>query len=244
MFLFAGVSFAFMILGFFVFEEDEPSTEEDKRVDWIGAALVTAGLVLIVFVLSDAPTAHKGWNNPRKSSPVPVCFFSNSSQLHDVHRRHCLVPHRRPARTSFRRLAVLLGTQTQEPGSSTHALDGTTAHETIDVDTRAWSLCGHADCCVLQRGGVRMLAVMGTAVLSDVPEFEPDSNDAAHAAVVRWGPRRKRRHRAYDQSRQRHVHRRCGRAHDRLRGRPVRRDRPESVILGVWFPCSASGGAR
>ena len=54
-----------MILGFFIFEKDEPSTEEDKRVDWIGAALVTAGLVLIVFVLSDAPSAPKGWKNSR-----------------------------------------------------------------------------------------------------------------------------------------------------------------------------------
>ena len=64
MFLFAGVSFAWMILGFFVFEEDEPSTEEDKRVDWIGGALITVGLILIVFVLSDLPTARNGWKNP------------------------------------------------------------------------------------------------------------------------------------------------------------------------------------
>ena len=77
MFLFAGVSFAWMILGFFVFEEDEPSTEEDKRVDWIGAALVTAGLVLIVFVLSDAPTARQGWKNPCEFPPVSSsAFFS------------------------------------------------------------------------------------------------------------------------------------------------------------------------
>ncbi|KAI9433578.1 MFS general substrate transporter [Lactarius indigo] len=65
MFLFAGVSFAWMMLGLFAFDEDEPSTEEDKRVDWIGAALITAGLVLIVFVLSDSPSARKGWKNPR-----------------------------------------------------------------------------------------------------------------------------------------------------------------------------------
>ena len=78
MFLFAGVSSAFMILGFFVFEEDEPSTEEDKRVDWIGAALITTGLVLIVFVLSDAPTAHKSWKNPREFFSRPKStLFSN-----------------------------------------------------------------------------------------------------------------------------------------------------------------------
>ncbi|KAF8261648.1 efflux transporter [Lactarius quietus] len=64
MFLFAGVSFVWMILGFIVIEEDEPSTEEDKRVDWIGAALITVGLILIVFVLSDSPNARRGWKNP------------------------------------------------------------------------------------------------------------------------------------------------------------------------------------
>ncbi|KAH9000087.1 major facilitator superfamily domain-containing protein [Lactarius akahatsu] len=63
-FLLSGVALAFTILGFFVFEEDEPSTEEDTRVDWIGAALITAGLVLIVFVLSDSPTARRGWKSP------------------------------------------------------------------------------------------------------------------------------------------------------------------------------------
>ncbi|KAI9433575.1 efflux transporter [Lactarius indigo] len=63
-FLLSGVALASMMLGLFVFEEDEPSTEEDTRVDWIGAALITAGLVLIVFVLSDSPVAHKGWKSP------------------------------------------------------------------------------------------------------------------------------------------------------------------------------------
>ncbi|KAH9052314.1 efflux transporter [Lactarius vividus] len=62
-FLLSGVALAFTIVGFFVFEADEPSTEEDQRVDWIGAALITVGLVLIVFVLSDSPTARKGWRN-------------------------------------------------------------------------------------------------------------------------------------------------------------------------------------
>ena len=76
MFLFAGLSFAWMILGFFVFEEDEPSKEEDKRVDWIGAVLITIGLVLIVFVLSDSPTERKGWKNAREFPPsTSTCLF-------------------------------------------------------------------------------------------------------------------------------------------------------------------------
>ena len=70
MFLFAGVSFTWMILGFFVFDEDEPSTEEDKRVDWIGGSLITVGLIFIVFVLSDLPTVRNGWKNHRESLPI------------------------------------------------------------------------------------------------------------------------------------------------------------------------------
>ncbi|KAI0272298.1 efflux transporter [Gloeopeniophorella convolvens] len=65
MYLFSGIAFAFTTLGFFVIDKDEPSTEEDQRVDWIGAALITAGLVLVVFVLGDLPTAHGGWKNAR-----------------------------------------------------------------------------------------------------------------------------------------------------------------------------------
>jgi hypothetical protein len=68
LYLLSGFTFACLILGFFVIDEDEPSTEEDKRVDWIGATLITGGLILIVFVLSDMPTARDGWRNPRESS--------------------------------------------------------------------------------------------------------------------------------------------------------------------------------
>ncbi|KAF7420881.1 hypothetical protein PC9H_011399 [Pleurotus ostreatus] len=35
--------------------------EEDRRVDWLGAFLVTAGLVLVVFVLSDGEVAPRQW---------------------------------------------------------------------------------------------------------------------------------------------------------------------------------------
>ncbi|KAH9000088.1 efflux transporter [Lactarius akahatsu] len=76
MFLFAGVSFAWMMLGLFAFEEDEPSTEEDKRVDWIGAALITAGLVLIVFVLSDLPDRARGLEESSLASCSVLLFIS------------------------------------------------------------------------------------------------------------------------------------------------------------------------
>ncbi|TBU27562.1 efflux transporter [Dichomitus squalens] len=42
-------------------DADLPYALPDKRVDWLGAFLVTAGLVFIVFILSDGPIAPDGW---------------------------------------------------------------------------------------------------------------------------------------------------------------------------------------
>ncbi|KAF7987040.1 hypothetical protein HWV62_163 [Athelia sp. TMB] len=58
----AGLSAATTVLGMFSIDADLPSTEKDTRVDWLGALLVTAGLVLIVFVLSEGEIA--GWKTP------------------------------------------------------------------------------------------------------------------------------------------------------------------------------------
>ena len=43
-----------------------------RRVDWVGAILVTAGLTFIVFILSDGPTAPDGWKTGCRSPRVPV----------------------------------------------------------------------------------------------------------------------------------------------------------------------------
>ncbi len=62
----AGLS-ALCIVGALAFvEPDHPSTEQDKRVDWLGALLVTSGLVLVVFVLSDGEVAPRQWRTPCK----------------------------------------------------------------------------------------------------------------------------------------------------------------------------------
>ncbi|TFY78092.1 hypothetical protein EWM64_g5920 [Hericium alpestre] len=60
-FVCAGLALFGTVLGFIYIDPDQPSTEKDRRVDWIGAFFVTVGLVLVVFVLSDAPTATHGW---------------------------------------------------------------------------------------------------------------------------------------------------------------------------------------
>jgi hypothetical protein len=60
MYLLSGITFVCLVLGFFVIDGNEPFTEENKRVDWIGAALVASGLVLTVLVLSDTPSTRGG----------------------------------------------------------------------------------------------------------------------------------------------------------------------------------------
>jgi hypothetical protein len=42
-------------------DTDMPYTETDKRVDWIGAVFITAGLVLIMFVLVKGESAPQQW---------------------------------------------------------------------------------------------------------------------------------------------------------------------------------------
>ncbi|KAF5353670.1 hypothetical protein D9758_008642 [Tetrapyrgos nigripes] len=59
-----GVVFLSVIGALVFFDRDEPSIETDRRVDWIGAFFVTAGLVLIVFVLAQGEIAPNKWATP------------------------------------------------------------------------------------------------------------------------------------------------------------------------------------
>lgn len=63
-FLLAGLAVLTMVGGWFTIDRDVPNTEEDKRVDWLGAFLVTAGLVLVTFVLGQGQLAPQQWQTP------------------------------------------------------------------------------------------------------------------------------------------------------------------------------------
>jgi hypothetical protein len=65
----AGVACLCAVGGFLVIDPDVPSTETDKRVDWVGAFLVTTGLVLLVFVLSQGSLAPNGWKTGCEFTP-------------------------------------------------------------------------------------------------------------------------------------------------------------------------------
>ncbi|KAJ7852795.1 MFS general substrate transporter [Mycena olivaceomarginata] len=63
-FLFAGMSALCVFGGIFAIDPDKPTAESDRRVDWIGGFLVTAGVVLILFVLGQGQLAPQGWKTP------------------------------------------------------------------------------------------------------------------------------------------------------------------------------------
>ncbi|KAF9077668.1 putative efflux transporter [Rhodocollybia butyracea] len=63
-YLSCGITALSMFGAMLSFNRDQPSSEEDRRVDWIGAFLVTAGLVLIVFVLGQGEVAPEQWSTP------------------------------------------------------------------------------------------------------------------------------------------------------------------------------------
>ena len=59
----AAIAFVIFSLAFLVFPADVITTS-DKRLDWVGAMLVTVGLILLQFVISDGQGAPQGWKTP------------------------------------------------------------------------------------------------------------------------------------------------------------------------------------
>ena len=69
----------YLALGWFSIDEDYPLVGIDRRIDWLGAFLVTAGLVMIVFVLGEGGVV--GWATPCSSLSLLVLFSTNLSNV-------------------------------------------------------------------------------------------------------------------------------------------------------------------
>lgn len=76
----AGIAALIAVGGALTVDSDQPSEEKDKRVDWIGSLLITSGLVLIIFVLSDGGIAPQGWRTPCKYK----CSSASSADPHNL----------------------------------------------------------------------------------------------------------------------------------------------------------------
>ncbi|KAH6901343.1 efflux protein [Coprinopsis sp. MPI-PUGE-AT-0042] len=63
-YLMAGITLLSFICGWFVIPPDIHVEGKDKRIDWIGSFVVSAGLILVVFVLGQGELAERGWRTP------------------------------------------------------------------------------------------------------------------------------------------------------------------------------------
>ncbi|KIM37309.1 hypothetical protein M413DRAFT_448602 [Hebeloma cylindrosporum] len=63
-YLLSGMTFLCFVVGLIFIDDDVPSEEVDKRIDWLGALLVTSGLILIIFALSQGKNTLQGWATP------------------------------------------------------------------------------------------------------------------------------------------------------------------------------------
>jgi hypothetical protein len=63
-FVFAGISTLSALGALLVIDADIRDPSADRRVDWIGAMLVTTGLVLFTFVLGEGESAPQQWRTP------------------------------------------------------------------------------------------------------------------------------------------------------------------------------------
>jgi F0F1-type ATP synthase membrane subunit a len=77
--------------GIFAIDPDEPTAESDRRVDWIGGFLVTAGVVLILFVLGQGQLVPQGWKTPCES----IYHFVRTTTSGLFKRHNRFVDHRR-----------------------------------------------------------------------------------------------------------------------------------------------------
>jgi predicted MFS family arabinose efflux permease len=60
-YIIAGVAVLPLVGTYFLVPNLKPSKEDNKRIDWLGGALVTVGLILLLFVLADGLNAPNGW---------------------------------------------------------------------------------------------------------------------------------------------------------------------------------------
>lgn len=61
----AGLSFSTAIVAYFSIPSDFPERKNVKvEMDWLGTVLISSGLILIVFAITDSSHAHRGWATP------------------------------------------------------------------------------------------------------------------------------------------------------------------------------------
>ena len=134
-YLLTGLLFIILLSGLYSIDADLPSQETDKRVDWIGAFLVTTGLVLIVFVLSQGKIAPRQW-----ATPCTCWIKVLAIDITNVSPRYHCTPHRwahihRP----FHMLAILPRETVWQQHFSILCFYASTAYENLSLEACQWT---------------------------------------------------------------------------------------------------------
>lgn len=157
-YLTSGLCLLAMAAGFYSIPPDHVSTEVDKRVDWLGAFLVTAGLVLIVFVLSDGEIAPNQWATSCACRPFSSMTRLTVDPLTSQPFTSYFYRHHRPPSSwgrlhgPLRALATLPGTRPSRPNEpsspSSLKMDASASSEDVYVEARKRKVRDYAAHCV------------------------------------------------------------------------------------------------
>lgn len=63
-YLLAGIVTLLGVASYFIIPPDRPNPTADRRIDWLGGALVTAGVFLFTFSLTESGHAVNSWRTP------------------------------------------------------------------------------------------------------------------------------------------------------------------------------------
>ena len=130
-----GLVFLILLSGLYSIDPDLPSLETDKRVDWIGAFLVTTSLVLIVFALGQGGIAPRQWATPCMSE---LKVFWDGYNYNILLRYHCTPHCWAHIHGPLHILAILPRKTVWRQQFSIFYFYASTAHENLSLDACQW----------------------------------------------------------------------------------------------------------
>lgn len=75
-FVFAGLAVLAGLAVFFAVPRDKFDSTADRRVDWLGAAMITVSLVMLLFALAQGEVASNGWSTPCEHSSFTMPSYT------------------------------------------------------------------------------------------------------------------------------------------------------------------------
>ena len=160
-----GLTVLCFVGGLVSIDPDVPSCEADKRIDWLGAFSVTAGLVLIVFVLSQGELAPKKWATPCTHASVAISPWFDQL-MRCLYRYHCTCNIRCSSLGIISHMGTIPWKGARWPQRGVFSTYTSTFDETVVVETRRGEVRCYDDHCVCQLGCFSVLDFLGSGIYS------------------------------------------------------------------------------